>query len=114
MGGAKSFAGNLPGTNRVVAHENAFAPPLQDNIAAFRPFLPNGVRKIAVDVHVVIFHGADTQKIVKRQRIKMRDVENIGSEAKRFMMSEWLRRARALPNDAPVGLRFEDEKFRKS
>ena len=44
----------------------------------------------------------------------MRDVKNVRSEAKRLAMRERLRRARALSDDAPVGLRLEYEKIRKS
>jgi hypothetical protein len=44
----------------------------------------------------------------------MGNVKNIGSQAKRLMMRERLRRAGTLAHDAPIGLRFEDEKIRKS
>ena len=111
---AKSLARDLPRPDRVVAHENTLAATLQDDVATLRPLFPNGVREIAVHIHIVVFHGADSEKIIERQIVKMCDVENVGSQPKRLMMSERLRRARALANDAPVGLRFENEEIRKS
>ena len=114
MSGAKSFARNLPRADRIVAHEDAFAAALENDVAALRALFPNGVGEIAVHIHIVVFHRADAEKIIQRQIVKMRDVENVRSEPQRLMMSERLRRARALADDAPVGLRFENKKIRES
>src|ERR1700676_1972630 len=44
----------------------------------------------------------------------MGDIENVGSQPQRLMMSQRLRRSRALAHNAPIGLRFENEKVRQS
>src|SRR6266436_3284055 len=113
MRGAQSLARDLPCPNRVVAHENAFAPALENDVAALRALFPDGVREITVHFHVVVFHRAHAEKIIQRQIVKVRDVENVGSQPQRLVMSERLRRAAALADHAPVGLRFENKKFRK-
>src|SRR5271154_145418 len=111
MSCAKSFARNLPRADRIVAHEDAFAAALENDVAALRALFPNGVGEIAVHVHIVVFHRADAKEIIQRQIVKMRDIDNVRSESQRLMTGEWLRSSRALANNAPVGLRFENEKI---
>src|SRR5712664_2903671 len=80
MRGAESFARDLPGAHGVVTDHDAFAAEAKNDVVALRALLPDGVLKIAVDVHVIVLHGADAEEVVERKRIKLCDIKDVGGE----------------------------------
>ena len=67
MGGTESFPGDLPGADGVVADHNALAAPAKNDVVALSALLPNNMGEIAVNVHVIVLHGADSQEVVERK-----------------------------------------------
>jgi len=80
MCGAKSFARNLPGADGVVTDHDAFASAAKNDVVALSALLPDGMVEVAVDVHVIVFHGADAEKVIERKVVEAGNIKNVGSE----------------------------------
>ena len=80
MGGAQGFARDLPGADGVVADHDALAAAAKNDVIALSALLPNSVSEIAVNGHVIVFHGTDAEEVIERERIELGDVENVAGE----------------------------------
>ena len=80
MGGAEGFTRDLPGAHGVITDHDVFAITAKNDVVALSALLPDGMLKIAVDVHVIVFHGADAEEVIERERIELGDIENVGGE----------------------------------
>ena len=67
--------------------------------------------KVAVNVHVVILHGADAEEIVEWKRIELGDVENVGGELGGLFTRERARSCITPRENAIVRLRLENQKL---
>src|SRR5437879_2831432 len=43
------------------------AAPAKNDVVALSALLPNNMGEIAVNVHVIVLHGADSQEVVERK-----------------------------------------------
>src|SRR5207244_8160230 len=105
------FPGDLPGADGVVADHNALAAPAKNDVAPLSALLPNGMREIAVNVHVIILHGTDSEEVIERKRIELGDVENVGGQLRGLFARQRAGSGIAPCEHAVVGLRLEDEKL---
>src|SRR6266852_3437532 len=66
MGGTEGFTGDLPGADGVIADHDALAATAKNDVVALSALLPNGMGEIAVNVHVIVFHGTDAEEVIER------------------------------------------------
>ena len=67
MGGPQGFTGDLPGADGVITDHDALAAPAKNDVVALSALLPNNMGEIAVNIHVIVLHGADSQEVVERK-----------------------------------------------
>ena len=111
MRGAQGFARDLPDADGVVADHDALAATAKNDVVALSALLPDGVGQIAVNVHVVVFHGADAEEVVERKRIELGDVENVCSELSGLFARERAGGRVAPRENAIIRLRLEDQEL---
>jgi len=80
VSGTERFTGDLPSAHGVVADHDAFAATAKNDVVPLSALFPDSVSEIAVNIHVIVLHGADTEKIVERERVEIRDGENVGGK----------------------------------
>ncbi|MBE7541699.1 MAG: hypothetical protein HS123_04980 [Solibacteraceae bacterium] len=80
MGQTEGFAGDLPGARGFVENENTAAGAAEDDVALVGAALPDGVADVALDCHVVVFHGADAEEEVDGNVKKISDFEDVGGD----------------------------------
>src|SRR6266403_1900547 len=110
MRGAEGLARDLPGADGVVADHDTLAAATENDVVALGALLPDGVGKIAVDVHVIVLHSADAEEVIERKRIELGNVENVGGELGGLLARQRTGSGIAPLEHAVVGLRLEDEK----
>src|SRR5260370_37053456 len=107
MSVTQRLARDLPGSDGVVAHQDAPARAAENDVVPSRAFFPDGMPEVAVRIHVIVFHGAHAEEVVKRERIKIGDIENIGSQLVCSVKAQRTRRGLALCTYPAIGLRRE-------
>src|SRR4029077_8230501 len=75
VSGTQGFTSDLPGADGIVTDHDALTGAAKNDVVALSALLPNGMVKIAVDVHVVVLHGADAEKVIERKIVEARDIE---------------------------------------
>src|SRR5437899_7150709 len=111
MRGTQSLACDLPDADGVVADHDALAAAAKNDVVALGALLPDGVGQIAVNVHVVVLHGANAEEVVERKCIELGDVENVCSELGSLFARERAGGRISPGENAIVGLRLEDQKL---
>jgi len=82
----------------------------ENDVVALGALLPDGVGKIAVDVHVIVLHSADAEEVIERKRIELGNVENVGGELRGLLARQGARSGVGSFHHAVIGLRLEDKK----
>src|SRR5258708_5401760 len=114
MSVTQRLARDLPCSDGVVAHQDAPARAAENDVVPSRAFFPDGMAEVAVRIQVIVFHGAYAEEVVKRERIKVGDLENIGGQLVCLFKAQRTRRGLALSSDAAIGLRLEDQELGES
>src|SRR5712692_10939205 len=110
MGDAEGFTRDLPGADSVVADHHALAAAAKNDVVPLSALLPDGMGKIAVNVHVIVLHGADAEEVIERKRIELGDGENVRGELGGLLTRQGAGSGIAAAEHAVVGLRLEEEK----
>src|SRR5947207_10524413 len=111
MRGAQGFARDLPDADGVVADHDALAATAKNDVIALSALLPDGVGQVAVNVHVVVFHRANAEKVVERKRIELSDIENVSGELGGLFARERAGSCIAPREYAIIRLRLEDQEL---
>ena len=106
---AKGLLGDLPDAGRLIENQHAAAAAAEHYVALVGAPLPDGVIEIARHVHVVILHGADAEKEVERQGVKMRDGDDVLGQLLRFLARKRAWRGIHAAQNARVGIGLESD-----
>src|SRR5260370_40750941 len=109
MGDAEGFPRDLPGADSVVADHHAPAAAAKNDVVPQSALLPDGMGKIAVNVHVIVLHGADAEEVIERERIELGHGENVRGEPRGLLTRQGAWSGIAAAEHAVVGLRLEEE-----
>ena len=110
---AQRLACDLPDAHGVVADHDALARAAQNDVSALGALLPDRVGQVAVDVHIVIFHGADAHEVIQRQVVEVGDFEDVRGQLRGLLARQRPGRGIAVVHHAIVGLRLEDQELRQ-
>ena len=111
MRGAQGFARDLPDADGVVADHDALAATAKNDVVALSALLPDGVGQIAVNVHVVVLHGANAEKVVEWKGIELGDIKNVRGELGSLFARERAGGRVAPRENTIVGLGLENQKL---
>src|SRR5260370_38254154 len=111
MSVTQRLARDLPGSDGVVAHQDAPARAAENDVVPSRAFFPDGMPEVAVRIHVIVFHGAHAEEVVKRERLKIGDIENIGSPLVCSFKAQRTRRGLALSSAPATAWSLEGQDF---